>query len=107
MCRYVEGNALRAQLVARAEKWRWSSLWHRDQGTAAGLLDEWPIDRPDGWSAAVNRAVSQAELSALRHSVVRGLPFGATAWQERTAKRLGLETTLRPRGRPRKAKTAT
>jgi putative transposase len=29
VCRYVERNALRADMVARAEQWRWSSLWHR------------------------------------------------------------------------------
>ena len=45
---------------------------------------------------------TEAELAALRRSVVRGTPFGGEAWQERTAKRLGLESTLRARGRPRK-----
>jgi putative transposase len=29
LCRYVERNPLRANLVARAEQWRWSSLWLR------------------------------------------------------------------------------
>src|SRR5271163_2764361 len=28
VCRYVERNALRANLAARAEEWRWGSLWH-------------------------------------------------------------------------------
>ena len=28
--RYVERNALRANLVDRAEEWRWSSLWRRE-----------------------------------------------------------------------------
>jgi putative transposase len=32
VCRYVERNALRAGLVARAEDWRWSSLWYRNDG---------------------------------------------------------------------------
>jgi putative transposase len=27
VCRYVERNALRARLVAKAEAWRWGSLW--------------------------------------------------------------------------------
>ena len=27
VCRYVERNALRAQLVSQAEDWRWGSLW--------------------------------------------------------------------------------
>jgi putative transposase len=32
VARYVERNALRAQLVERAEDWRWSSLWRRGCG---------------------------------------------------------------------------
>jgi putative transposase len=33
LCRYVERNPLRANLVARAKQWRWSSLWHRSHTT--------------------------------------------------------------------------
>jgi putative transposase len=38
--RYVERNAVRADLVARAEEWRWSSVWRFYQGdeAARGLL---------------------------------------------------------------------
>lgn len=32
VCRYVERNALRANIVDLAEMWQWSSLWHRTQG---------------------------------------------------------------------------
>ena len=31
VCRYVERNALRANLVKRAEDWLWNSLWHRQR----------------------------------------------------------------------------
>ena len=30
-----------------------------------------------------------------------GAPFGSERWQKKTARRMGLEFTLRPRGRPR------
>ncbi len=33
VCRYVERNAPRAKLVARAEEWRWSSLYRWSVGT--------------------------------------------------------------------------
>ena len=46
---------------------------------------------------------TEAELTALRRSVARGVPFGAESWQRQTAKRLGLESSLRPVGRPSKA----
>jgi putative transposase len=90
--------------MPRAEQWRWGSLWHRVHLSAAGLLSDGPIPLPEDWVKYVNRPQSEAEVDALRRSVVRGTPFGDTAWQETTAERLGLESTLRPRGRPRKAK---
>jgi len=61
---------------------------------AAGLLTTSSIARWRG---------SEAELAALRQSVVWGAPFGKASWQERTAKRLHLQSALRARGRPRKA----
>jgi putative transposase len=98
--RYVERNPLRAKLVDEAVAWRWSSLWHRTQGNPSGLLDDGPLALPRRWVQVVQRPETAAELEALRRSVVRGAPFGEAAWQERTVKRLGLQSTLRPRGRP-------
>src|SRR5579871_2926773 len=43
-----------------------------------------------------------AALKALRASVRRGAPFGEGGWRQATARRLGLESTLRRRGRPSK-----
>ena len=100
--RYVERNPLRANLVRSAGEWRWSSLWHRVHGDSA-VLDEGPVALPRDWRRHVQSPQSEAELAALRRSVVRGSPFGEDSWQERTAKRLGLMSTLRPRGRPQKS----
>jgi len=106
LLRYVERNALRANLVKRAEDWPWSSLAHR-LGPATDplrpLLCPWPVPLPRDWSERVNRPETDAELAALRRSIQRGQPFGSAAWQERTAKKLNLSYTLRPRGRPKKA----
>lgn len=105
VCRYVERNALRAGLVARAEEWRWGSLAQRRPTAAAEFLTfrtNWPVPAPRNWTALVNRAETDAELETLRQSVRRGAPFGDAAWQRRIASALGLESSLRPRGRPRK-----
>jgi putative transposase len=102
LCRYVESNARRAKLVRRAEDWRWCRL-AKDRDDAAPLIAvEWPVDRPRNWIALVNEPMDQAELAALRTSLARQSPFGDQTWVRRTAKRLGLEFTLNPRGRPRK-----
>jgi putative transposase len=99
--RYVERNALRANLARRAEEWRWCSLWRRVNGVTDGLLSDWPVEVPKDWVRIVNAPQSEPEVEALRRSVVRGTPFGSDAWRQRTARKLGLEFTLRPRGRPR------
>lgn len=101
--RYVERNALRAELVARAEDWRWSSLWRRERGDmdARELLSDWPMPCPASWVSHVNGCETEAELEVLRRSVRRGSPLGNPAWQQRIAKQLGVEHSLRPRGRPK------
>jgi putative transposase len=100
--RYVERNPLRAGLVNRAEQWRWGSLWRRPAGDAEAraLLSAPPLRLPKDWTRYVNRAETDAELTALRESVRRGQPFGKAAWQAKIAGQLHLEHTFRPRGRP-------
>jgi putative transposase len=102
VCRYVERNALRAQLVERAEAWRWGSLWRWLQKPEPDppLLSAWPMPRLPGWVERVNEPLAQRELAAIRQSAQRGSPFGEPAWIESSVQRLGLESTLRARGRP-------
>lgn len=51
VCRYVERNPLRANLVARAEHWCWGSLWRRVHGDEqpGRLLSPWPVPLPATW----------------------------------------------------------
>lgn len=104
MLRYVERNPLRAKLVKRIEEWRYGSAWRRHVGDhkAKSLLSTWPLRRPRGWLEYVNTPQTEAELDAVRRCVQRGTPFGDETWVSNSAARLGLNSTLRPRGRPRK-----
>ncbi len=104
VCRYVEGTALRAGLCARAEEWRWSSIWRRKSGDAEcrAALCEWPIAIPKDWLRRVNRAERRRELETLRRCANRGQPYGSEAWVDRVTERFGLESAFRPRGRPYK-----
>ena len=104
LCRYVERNALRANLVDRAESWRWGSLYRWKFGNAEEkkLLAKWPIPRRPGWIDQVNTAVSESELVAIRNCAKRGSPYDASSWLETTVSRLSLDSTIRPRGRPKK-----
>ncbi len=97
---YIERNPLRANMVAKAEDWSWSSLRYRLQIPLWPFLTASPVPMGPAWVGHVNEPQTEAELERLRHSVDRGLPYGSAAWTEETAKTLGLESSLRPRGRP-------
>lgn len=100
--RYVERNALRAGLVVRAEDWHWGSLRERTSTSGGRLLAESPYDLPATWRATVNAPEPDEHLDILRACVAKGRPFGAETWVTETAKRLGLESTLRSAGRPQR-----
>lgn len=104
LCRYIERNALRAKLTSRAEDWRWSSLWRRLYGTDKEkfLLEEWPVTIPSHYEDWVNEIGEQETLDQIRNTIRRGNPFGKDEWVQTMVKKFGLESTLKPRGRPRK-----
>ena len=86
----MERNALRANLARRAQDWRWSSLWLRQHGTRSNG-DCWlpGPSRASGRRQQVNEPQTEAELEAIRRSVIRGQPYGSSQWVQRTAKRWG------------------
>ena len=79
-------------------------VWERFR--MAIFRNTWPVQRGRKWIELVNDPGTEAELAALRRSLNRGTPFGTTVWQQRNAKRLGLESSLRNPGRPRKKPSA-
>jgi putative transposase len=107
VCRYVERNALRANLVQSADDWQPSALHRRlhRPPDARQLLADWPAGAYPGdkkWLASLNQPLTGPEQKALAESLSRGRPFGTPAWQSAIAKPLGLEHTMRPPGRPKK-----
>jgi len=102
LLRYVERNPLRAGLVKHPQDWRWSSLHARLSGTVEekAFLAEWPVEMPSDWVELVNAPQTAAEEEAIRLSIQRSRPYGAAAWQQRTAKSMGLLSCFRPPGRP-------
>ncbi len=104
VCRYVERNAYSAGLCDAPDRWRFGSLWRWRHGTATekALLSPWPIPRRSGWINWVAEPLSGKEQRRLQGCIQRGAPFGDETWTESIVRRFDLESTMRPRGRPRK-----
>ena len=104
LVRYVERNAKKANLVKKAENWKWSSAWRREYGTTEQkkMLAEWPVDMPRNYLQALNEPQTEEEEQALDRATEKGTPFGSDGWTNKIVKKFGLEQTLRGVGRPRK-----
>ena len=63
--RYVEANARRSRLVARAEDWMWSSLADRTD-LRRGILSPLPFTLPPNWIECVNTRQARATLTKIR-----------------------------------------
>ncbi len=100
--RYVERNALKAGLALTAEDWKWGSLRQRQDGVDAPPLAECPVRLPDNWVTLVNTPTDLDEVRAIRKAIRRGAPYGEEDWVLHAVETLGLESAVRPRGRPRK-----
>jgi putative transposase len=107
LCRYVERNAFAANLCPEPDQWRHGSLYRWRHGTASekSLLTAWPIARHANWIQWVKMDFSSAEQTQIDWSMKRGVPFGSETWVESTARKYDLESTMRPRGRPKKLPT--
>ena len=103
LCRYVVANAVRPGMLDRAEDWPYCGLSSRSGRPAKLPVSRWPVDRPRDWIKLVNAIVDDQSLASLRESVNGGKPYGSEQWVALTARRLGLEFTLRAPGRPAKA----
>jgi len=104
LARYVERNAKRAGLVARAEEWPWSSAHVRLHGTPKQkeLLSPWPVAEPDHYLRWLNHSQGPKEIEKIREALKRSRPYGSEKWVSRAVAQFGLENTMRNRGRPKK-----
>lgn len=106
VCRYVERNPIRAGLAEKIADWRWSSAWIRKNGLPEQkkLLTEWPVQMPDNFEDWANTLSDDEEekLEKIRFAIKKNRPFGESGWVEDIAKVLGLESSLREKGRPKK-----
>ena len=104
LMRYVECNPLRAELVEKASDWPWSSFAIRNGADKPIKLSKGPLQLPKQWRKMVGNpaAIDNDVVGQIEKSIERGSPLGDNDWIIKTAGEQGLESTIRPRGRPRK-----
>ncbi|OGD66832.1 hypothetical protein A2442_02240 [Candidatus Campbellbacteria bacterium RIFOXYC2_FULL_35_25] len=104
LVRYVERNSKKANLVKKAENWKWGSVWRRENGTEKQkkLLSEWIIEEPKNYLKYLNEPQNENEEKAIQNSILRGSPYGEDGWRNKVIKKFKLESTVKTRGRPKK-----
>ena len=100
--RYIEANPLHAAIVDNPNNYFWSSFAARKGLEKPFVLSDGPVVLPANWPQLVNRNITRKDRDRICNSITRGTPLGTPSWIERTAAKLSLESTLRPRGRPKK-----
>lgn len=100
--RYVERNPVRANLVTSAGDWKWSSFVGEKDLPSSPCVTESPVTKPDDWARLVDNPQSSDEVDAVRNCNYKCMPYGSEHWVLRTATQLGLQSSLRGPGRPKK-----
>lgn len=102
--RFVDSHAVRSGLVETVQDWQWSSEWRRgnEKDPSSPLLSIPPVPLPLDWTEQLKVELPTETLYRIKHSIQRSCPYGEEGWVKKTAVRMDLESTLRPRGRPRK-----
>ena len=104
LIRYIEQNPLRAQLVKRAENWRWSSLYGRlnEVSVQKKILDTLVTELPANYIESVNDVYNEEKLAIFRKSVNKSTPYGSERWMSGMIEKFNLISTTRSPGRPKK-----
>ncbi len=102
LMKYVESNPVRAGIVKHSAAWPWSSLAIRRGSDKLIALSDGPVKLPQRWKNLVDNIPDDKIGERIAECIKRGQPFGNSDWVMKTVRRLNLESTLKPRGRPRK-----
>ncbi len=106
--RYVERNPVRANMVARAEDYPWSSAAGHCGLTQDSVLKErskWiQSAQISNWSAWLAEQDDPQKLHVIRRNIEKGLPCGSDQFIQKLEKIAGRVLQYRPVGRPAKEK---
>jgi putative transposase len=105
VCRYIERNPVRAEIADSPECYEWSSARTHIAGTGKSPLIT-PIwyneEERKGYIEFLNLPEADEEKRRIRSALYTGRPTGTEKFIRQIAEELGIEFSLRPKGRPKK-----
>jgi len=108
--RYVERNPVRAKVVRKPWRYRWSSVNAHIAGSDSRELlsfSEWPRRyKGDRWKTILDDVEDESTVDTIRSSTLKGRPLGSDRFISKLETRLGRRLRPLPVGRPRKKKKA-
>ena len=107
--RFIENNPVRARLVERAEDYPWSSARHHVLGESDPVIMNGSFLNGEikDWRAYLEERGDAPILTRTWHSLKTGRPAGDEGFVHALEKILGRRLIALPRGRPRKAPSAS
>jgi len=107
--RYVERNPVRAGIVRKPWRWKWSSAGeHVGQGNGIinlGKITTLIDTSAEEWKEYIDLVENEEEVENIRKHTMLGRPLGAKDFISKLGKRLGKVLSVLPRGRPKKQRS--
>ncbi len=91
---YVEQNPQRAKL----KQWKFVS----SNSEINDIVDELPIELPENWEEIKKEVLNKKSKKNIENSIQRQSPYGQDDWVNNIAQKYNIESTINPRGRPKK-----
>jgi len=106
--RYIENNPVRANIVGKAEEYKWSSArYHCGIGSSKIVSKKikWvnKLDPIENWSKWLTEKEDAVKFEIIRRNIERGLPCGSEKFINNLEKIKEKVLSFRPIGRPRKS----
>jgi putative transposase len=106
LLKYVEANPKRARIVKDCIDYKYSSANNRIKNNENLITDEVPILLPADWYAYINSDEKVTDIESIRICINRQAPLGDKNWKYMVSKQYNLESTMNPRGRPKKEESS-
>ncbi len=107
--RYVERNPVRAGIVRKPWRWKWSSAGVH-VGKENGIINIEQITNlidtsTEEWKEYIGSDENEEEVEDIRKHTLLGRPLGTKDFIAKLGKRIGMVLSVLPRGRPKKQRS--